>query len=254
MLYKLLNGLFLFQLQPAFFYIRQDVFTWLFMQTGLHQLLLNNTPGFIMMDTLFYSMPVIYLLTYKLRHNLSSMVAILMLLINFTYIQCYTLYPINSIESYIAWLLFPVVFIPTKEETFRLLFKGLRYFLLFFFASAAVWKFVQGGIFNMSQMSGVLLYQHNQQLTNSPGYWQTDLYMFLIQHSTIAYLLYFGATLLELTFITGFFTAKYDRILVVLAIIFLLTDHLIMRIPYYEISALLLPLLLKSPENKRSYN
>ena len=243
----------LFQVQPAFFYTRQDVFTWLFMQTGLHKLLLNNMAGFIMMDTLFYSMPLIYLFIYKLKHRLSPIAAILMLLINLAYIQCYTLYPINSIESYIAWLLFPVVFIPSNRQTFLLLFRGLRYFFLFFFASAAVWKLAQGGIFNPSEMSGILLYQHNQLLTGSPGYWLTNVYLFLIQHKTLSYLLYLGATLLEVAFVVGFFTTRYDRLLAVLVIVFLIADHFIMRIPYYEISALLLTLLLKYPENKRVY-
>jgi hypothetical protein len=251
MLYKWFNGLWLWQAEPSFIYLRQDLVTWLFMQTGLHQWLLNNPQGWVLADLLFYSMPLIYLVIYRYKNNASTVVVIIMLLVNWCYVQCYTLYPINSIEGHIAWLLFPVVFIPRKEKTFILLFEGLRYFLLFFFASAAVWKFVQGGIFNFSEMSGILLYQHNQFLTNSPGYWQTDMYLWLIQHQYVSWLLYLSATILEACFIIGFFTKKYDRLLALLFIIFVLMDWLIMRIPYFEIGALMLPLLLKLPENNK---
>ena len=254
MIYKFFNGLFLYQVQPSFFYLRQDVFTWLFMQTGLPQSLVNNHTGWLMFDVLFYSCPLIYLLIYKLNTNIASVVAIIMVLVNWCYVQCYTLYPINSIEGHIGWLLFPVIFIPAKEKTFQLLFDGLRYFFLFFFASAAIWKIVQGGIFNFSEMSGILLYQHNQLITNSPAYWQTGFYLYLITHETLSYTLYFSATILEIAFVIGFFTKKYDYLLAALAIIFIVTDHLIMRIPYYEITPLLLTLILKYPENKRSYN
>ncbi|MEP6844853.1 MAG: hypothetical protein ABI861_02580 [Panacibacter sp.] len=251
MLYKWLNGLFLYQLQPLFFTTREDIFTWLFMQTGFHQWLLNNQPAWFLFDILFYSMPILYLLAFRYKRNASVFIAVVMLVINWSYLQCYTLYPVNSIESYIAWLLFPVIFLPQKEKNFALLFEGLRYFVLFFFVSAAIWKFVQGGIFNITEMSGVLLYQHNQLLTSSPGYWQTNFYLYLISHQFLSYLLYLSATLLEAVFIIGFFTKKYDRILAAAFIIFLVADYVVMRIPYFEISALLLVLLLKSPENKQ---
>ncbi|CAN5199798.1 hypothetical protein BH11BAC6_BH11BAC6_07630 [soil metagenome] len=240
-----MNGLFLYQLKHAFIYTRQDLFTWLFMQTGLHQWLLNNTTGFLVFDIAFYSMPLILLITNYYKKSVAPIIAVTMLIINWSYIQCYTLYPINSIESYVAWLLFPVVFIPKKEKTFLSLYEGLRYFLLFFFASAAIWKFVQGGIFYGNEMSGILLYQHNQLLTNSPGYWQAAFILYLIQHPGLSYCIYLSLTILELLFIIGFFTKKYDRMLVMAFILFLIGDYIIMRIPYFEITALFIPLVLK---------
>jgi hypothetical protein len=250
MIYKWMNGLFLYQLQPSFFYTRQDLVTWLFMQTGLHQWLLNNYFGWILFDVLFYSMPLLYLVAYSSTRKFSSVIAVLMLIINWCYVQCYTLYPSNSTEGHVAWLLFPIAFIPQNKKTFTLFFEGLRYFFLYFFVSAAIWKFAQGGIFNGSEMSGILLFQHNELLTNSPGYWQSNLILYLIQHTQLSYLLYLSATLLELIFFTGFFTKKYDRVLIVLFIIFLLMDYFIMRIPYYEISPLALTLLF-SKQNKK---
>lgn len=245
MLYKWFNGLFLYQLEPSFFYTRQDLFTWLFMQTGMHQWLLNNKPGWILFDTLFYSMPLIYFLSLKYLKKASLAIVLCMIIVNWCYVQCYTLYPSNSIEGHIAWLLFPLVFLGNSDKIFSLLFEGLRYFFIFLFASSGVWKLAQGGAFSPAEMSGILLYQHNQLLTNSPGYWQSGLFLWLIQRPPLAYLLYLSATLLELFFIVGFFTKKIDRQLFLLFLLFLVMDYFIMRITYFEVSTLLLTLLMK---------
>ncbi len=241
----------LYQMQPAFFYTRPDVFTWLFMQTGLHQWLLNNTAGCLLFDVLFYTAPAVYFLHYRNSPRTARFSALYMLVVNWAYVQCYTLYATNSVEGHLVWLLFPFVFLPKKEETFEVLFDGLRYFFLFFFASAGLWKLRQGGVFNPSEMSGILLYQHNQLLTTSPGYWQAKLILWLVQHQTLSYILYLLATAIELAFIAGFFTRTFDKLLLALFLLFLVMDYLVMRIPYFEVAPLLLTLL---PSTKKVNN
>lgn len=245
MVYKWANGLFMYQLQPAFFYTRQDLSTWLLMQTGIHQWLLNNSAGNMLFDSFFYGMPVVVLLAKKYQPDKSWVLAIAMLCINWIYIQCYTLYPSNSIEAHTAWLLFPVVFITSSEERFELLYRGIRYFFLYFFMSAGVWKLAQGGAFNPLQMNGILLYQHHDMLVNSAQYWQTNLYNYLLVQPYLGYALYLAATALELFFIIGFFTSKHDKLLAALFIIFLISDYFFMRISYVEVLPFLLPLLYK---------
>ncbi|WP_153800473.1 hypothetical protein [Foetidibacter luteolus] len=245
MLYKWANGMLLYQLQPAFFYTRQDLVTWLFMQTGLHKWLLNNPAGWLVADVLFYSMPLLVLAALRKSEKLCAAAAFMMLLVNWCYVQCYTLYPTNSVEGHVAWLLFPVLFMLRKPRGFALLFQGLRYFFLYLLVSAAVWKIAQGGIFNIRQMSGVLLYQHNQLINLSPGYWQSVLYLWLINHPAVSYLLYFAAFVCELCFVAGFFTRRFDRWLAIIFILFLVMDYLIMRIPYFEWLPFLLLLLMK---------
>jgi hypothetical protein len=203
------------------------------MRTGIHQWLLNNNTGCVLFDGLFYSAPLLLLATLHSR-KINIPVVIYMLTVNWVYVQCYTLYPTNSIEGHVAWLLFPMIFFFTNEKTFLLLFHGLRYFFLFIMVSAGLWKFVQGGIFHIDQMSGVLLYQHQELLTNSPGFWQTNLIWYLVQHREISYLLYAAACLVEISFIIGFFTKKYDRYLAIAFFIFLLMDYIVMRIAYFE--------------------
>lgn len=236
----------LFQLQPKIFLNRFDGFTWIFMKTGLHQWLIDNPQGWTLLDTLFYAMPLIFFLSNNVYKVASATTAFLMLLINWIYIQCYTLYPTNSIEAHTAWLLFPIIFLVSNPATFKLLLEGLRYFFLFVIASAGIWKIITGAVFNPEQMSGVLLYQHAELLSNSPGYWQTDLIQWLIGHPSIGYTFYLLATLFELVFIVGFFTKKYDHLLIIGFIVFLIFDHLIMRIPYYELLPYLITLRIEA--------
>jgi hypothetical protein len=243
MVYKWFNGMFLYQMNPYFFYTREDLFTWLFMQTGLHQILLDHKPGLAMMDLLFYAAPLLWYVADAKLNKAKSLIAILVLAINWTYVQCYTLYPTNSIEAHVAWLLFPVAFIAQKEKTFELLFGGLRYFFLFFFASAGIWKLALGGIFNTHQMSNILLYQHKELLLTTPQHWYAEVIGWLINHHLISYMLYLAATAIEIVFILGFFTKRFDTWLILAFIAFLFFDHFVMRIPYYEVTPLLLTLI-----------
>jgi hypothetical protein len=261
MVYKFFNGMFLFQMQPSFFYTREDLFTWIFMLTGFHKFLLNNQFGCIIMDVLFYTAPIVFYLLYRQslknktanfnRFNIARLAAIGMLFINVAYIQCYTLYPTNSIEAHIAWMLFPIVFIAKDIQVFKLLMDGIRYFLLYFLMSAGIWKIAQGGIFNTHQMSNILLVQHKEILVITPQHWYSKFIQFLINTPKLSYALYFAGTIFELSCLVGFFTKKYDRFIVVGWLFFLCFDHFIMRIPYYEISALLLPFII-SAENSKS--
>jgi hypothetical protein len=255
MIYKWINGMFLYQFEPTIFLNRFDGFTWVFMLTGIHQSVLNNETAWALFDSWFYAMPLMYLLVYRYAPKWSVIAAAWMLIVNWVYVQCYTLYPTNSIEAHMAWLLFPIAFLVNGPKTFRLLTEGLRYFFLYFFVSAALWKIVNGAVFNPEQMSGVLLYQHADLLSNSVGYWQTELINWLIQHKTFGFLLYVFATVLELFFITGFFTRRFDNWLMIAFIVFLLFDHLVMRIPYYELLPYLITLkLLKKTEFNPAYN
>jgi hypothetical protein len=242
--------MFLYQMQPSFFYTREDIFSWVLMTTGIHQWLLNNKGSWVLWDAFFYTAPILFYLVYRKLNAFTKYAAIAMLLINWLYVQCYVLYPTNSIEGHIAWLLFPIVFIPSNEKTFDLLFGGLRYFFLFFFVSAGIWKLAQGGFFYTNQMSNILLLQHKELLLTTPQHWYAKCISFLIANPVFGYLLYLGAAIAELIFAVGFFTKRFDKWLMLTFVMFLIFDHFIMRIPYYEVLPLLLTLLFSKSDKQ----
>ena len=252
MIYKWMNGLFLYQLVPHIFNTRFDFATWLLINTGIHKWLIDNPVGCVTFDIAFYISPILYWFFYKKNIKAASVFCIIMLGINIIYLECYTLYPANSIESFIVWLLFPLLLMAPTINSFYYLLNGLRYFFLFIFSSAAVWKFVQYGIFNTEEMSGVLLYQHKEYLVSSPNDYFTTFIYWLINHKNISFVLYAIATALELIFVVGFFTKKKDNYLIMLFLIFIVMDLLIMRIPYWELSPFVLTLIYGKYKNQYS--
>lgn len=94
-------------------------------------------------------------------------------------------------------------------------------------------------------MSAILLDQHKEMLAGAAGWWMQGVIGWLVAHATLGYLLYILVACMELLFFVGFFTRKYDKALVGIYLVFLLADHLIMRIPYYETLPFLLVFYLK---------
>jgi hypothetical protein len=251
--YKWFNGQWFYQFNTVLFNTRFDGVSWLFMQVGLHKFVAANSYAPLVFDIAFYSMPAIFYIAYLKNAKLAASLAVLMFVVNWLYVQVFTLFPTNSIEGHVVWLLYPIIFMAVSVKNFYFLVHAARYYFLYFFVSAGIWKLVHGGIFNPQQMSAVLINQHKELLVSSPDYWLSNLYYWLIGKSTIGYALYIIATLLELSFVIGFFTKKYDKLLIWLFLLFLIFDHFIMRIPYYEILPLMLPLLfsrLKVPERE----
>jgi hypothetical protein len=241
--YRWLNGMLLYQMQPQIFNTRYDITTWIFMLPGIHRWALGNPVAWTIFDIFFYCIPIIWFAIWRKNERAGQLAGIAMLVINWMYVQYYCLYPTSSIEMHLSWLLLPILFSTRKLKSFYFILHGLRYFFLFFFASAAIWKFRQGGFFNLEQMSGVLLLQHKEFLVTAPNNWYTHFIYWLIQHQTLGYLLYAAATLLELIFVVGFFTKKFDKWLFAGFILFLIMDMLVMRIPYFDLLPLAFTLL-----------
>jgi hypothetical protein len=242
-IYKLINGMWLFQNTPFAFRPYFDGSLWMFLQTGMHQWLLYNTPASLAMDLMFYLLPAVYYFVFLRNIKTAAIVAACMLFFNPLYVWCYTVFPTNSIEGHTAWLFTPVLFLCVTLTGFYLWMHALRYFFLFFFFSAALWKFYQGGVFEPMQMSGILLEQHKDLLATDPQGWYTSFIYWLIQHPVAGKLFYVAATGIELVFVIGFFTRRFDRLLLLLFCIFLVMDVLVMKIPYYEVLCLTLPFL-----------
>jgi hypothetical protein len=251
--YKWVSGMWLYQHDPFIFKTRFDGTTWLFMQTRIHQYLLHQEGGFLLMDILFYSIPVIYYKVYRRAPGQIMLAGFIMLLVNWFYVQNFTLYPTNSIEGNVGWLLFPFLLMTKGLRSSYYVFHGLLYFFLYFFVSAGLWKMCEGGLFNIGEMSHLLLFQHEEQPVSSPDHWYTCFIYWLVKNPGISYILYLLATLMELAFITGFFTRKFDRWLIRIFLVFIVADIIIMKINYFEVLPFLLTLYYSKyelPANK----
>jgi hypothetical protein len=251
-IWKWLDGGWLYQYDPFVFQTRMDGTSWLFMRSGFHQWLISHPGIYIWADLFFYTMPLLWYLVDSRWPGRSWLLGWLMLLVNWVYVQTFTLYPTNSIEGHFAWLMMPLLFLVRDKKGFSLVLSGLRYVFLFFFFSAGFWKIYLGGVFNPAQMSNILVLQHGHFLTQAPNTFFTRWTQWLIYHPTIGWVLYLLATLNELIFVVGFFTRRWDRWLLVLFLIFLFFDQLVMQIAYYEMIPMLIPLYFSSRDLKKT--
>jgi hypothetical protein len=247
-LWKWLEGGWLYQYAPFVFQTRMDGTTWLFMRSGLHQWLISHPGLYFWADLIFYSMPALWYVVDLRYPGRSWLAGWFMLVVNWVYVQAFTLYPTNSIEGHFAWLMMPLLFLMRDQKGFSLMLGGLRYVFLFFFFSAGAWKIYLGGVFNPDQLSDTLTFQHGHLLALSPESSFTKWIMWLIDHPLLAHSLYILATVIELVFVIGFFTMKWDRWLIMLFFLFLVFDKLIMQIEYYEMIPMLIPLYFASKD------
>ncbi len=133
----------------------------------------------------------------------------------------------------LAFMIVPVVFLFKKPKNFYLAIDAVRILFIIFFFSTALWKIRAGGVFNGDQMSGILLNQHNYLfLNNHPGAFKSFI-SFLIEHPRLSYCLYFAAFAAEFFFFVGLFTRKFDKLLILLFLLFAIMNYMLMRINYF---------------------
>lgn len=136
-----------------------------------------------------------------------------------------------------------VPFISYKSEHRQLLWEWFRYYGLFIMSSAALWKLSRGNCFNPHQFSNILIYQHLELLSRVDLSLYGSFIRYFIRHTLLSQWIFLGAIGLELSFILGFFTKKYDVLLAYLLLVFLVFNWLFMGIPSIFSFIMVLPLI-----------
>jgi hypothetical protein len=226
------HDLLLFQIKPVFFLNKLDFSRNLLMLSDIQHAIIGSHLLQMILDAVYILSPLALLISGLAQHPAQFGIAVFNSLINFIYAMMITSVSTLSIEGYVSWILLPLMFAFKSEGSFFYMLQTMRYFFLIIFSSAALWKIRAGGIFNIEQMSAILLKQHTSYLLDAPHDWFSRLLRYLIIHPKISWSLYLVAALAELFFAIGFFTKKFDRLLLVIFILFLLFDFFLMRINY----------------------
>jgi hypothetical protein len=121
-----------------------------------------------------------------------------------------------------------------------------RYYLLFVMVVSAIYKLTNGALTDPDHFSKTLLYQHADILTLHPEGWQSLLIDWLIIHPTLCFSLFILLFLVQLSFLIGFFTKKFDRLLVAVLIVFCCMSYVLMRIYNFDLTILAVPLWYSS--------
>lgn len=187
-------------------------------------------------------------------NRLQPLLAILTAVFNLVYGILLTSTSPLSIEGYSGWMMLPIILAFRSDVSFYYALQTMRYFFLLIFFSAAIWKIRTGAIFNVEQMSAILVNQHAAYLVAEPNAWFSNVVKYLVTHRQLSYIIYLLATLSEFIFIVGFFTKRYDKLLIIVFVLFVLLDYFLMSINYFSWTAFLACLWLskyKCPSTDR---
>ena len=212
------------QVRPVIFNFNRDLTELAVIATGLPRWMTAHPGSFLVFDVLLFALPVLWLVARRrwLGWVFVGFLALYLLLADI-------FWQVHH-EPFILYVLLPLAFITPR---FYAVLKACRYYFLYIFISAAVWKIARGAAFNGEEMSRILLVHHSELLSGDCAGWLCRGYTWLIEHPLAAQCLYWGDILLEAAFVIGLFTRRYDRLLLGLAVLFVVADLLVMRIPYW---------------------
>lgn len=233
------------EFQPIFLTQNRDLTELALIATGLPRWMMAHPVSFRIADALAFLLPI-PLLWQGLRNiRFSILPGIVFVIFLSLYLLLDDIFWQVHHEPFIVFVLLALTWTTQRPEKFYSLLKACRYYFLYIFVSAAIWKIARGAVFNPQEMSRILLFHHTDLLTEPCTTASCRIYRWLIGHPSMSYGLYLAATMLEGCFIVGFFTRRWDRLLIGLAIVFVIADLLVMRIPYWIILVGCFPLWLR---------
>jgi len=223
------------QYQPIFFNYNRDLTELALIATGLPKWMIHHTWGFVAADMLALAAPLAVLGSYFRRGRFSLWGGVFFTVVFSGWLLLADIFWQVHLEPFILYFLLSLVFWTNSPERWYWLLRGCRYYFLYIFFSAAVWKLARGAVFAPFEMSRILLRQHADLLSGVCDGWQCRAIVDLIGHPGLSWSIYVLGVLVELAFAVGFFTRRWDRLLLGLAVLFVAADLVIMRIPYWTV-------------------
>ncbi|MCX6199937.1 MAG: hypothetical protein NTY88_12075 [Bacteroidetes bacterium] len=214
-----------------------NVFYHLFIKTGIPALILSSHSVSVFFDFCLFGLPVLLLLTQR------NVFSVLFTAVAVIYFLLFNMVTAHFYHGFFAAIIISIPFWTKNERHFNLLWEGVRYYLLYVFASAALWKIFRGSVFYQEQLSNILKHQQLDMLLQQPLSYQASCVQYLIVHPEISHVVLIANVVVQLCFGVGFFTKKFDSLLFILACIFCAANYFVMGITSTELLVLNLTLL-----------
>ncbi len=222
---------------PLFLFRENEAAYRFFLQTHIPQTITGYQLLSFVFDLLLFLIPVLFII--NLRQSYAVVFSFLLLIYFFTY----NLVTGHHYHGLVAAILITLPFWTKNEQRFHLLWEAGRYYWLYIFASAALWKIVRGSVFYSEQLCHILKAQQLHLLLQQPHSIHAQMVQYLIANPAVAHAVLIINVLVQLSFLIGFFTKKFDPLLFALAIVFCLANYFVMNIVSAELLILNLTLL-----------
>lgn len=130
----------------------------------------------------------------------------------FVYFIIFNSYGTHHTHALIPVLIAPVPFLFSKKS-FTFCWQALRYFLLFSYSAAFLWKLFRFSWLQGSQ--GILIVKKNltPYLYFNPNTFLAEIYFWFLKNPFLIELFFLAGFIFEGLFTVGFFTRKFDKVL-----------------------------------------
>lgn len=228
----IIDGNLLTQYHPSFFTNRIDLSLNLLLLFDLHKIIINNQSACAMLDVFYFLINCLLVIAYLKNSKYLKIVCITAIVVNVAFALLISITEIYTIERLIPNFIVPLILYKKDIKWFYFSLHTIRIIFIIIFFSAALWKLRTGVVFNLEQMSAILIHQHTPYFTVNSGNVYAKIILFFIEHKILSYSVFLLGFLAELLFIVGFFTKKYDKQLMILFVGFLVFNLFFMRIDY----------------------
>ncbi|THU30442.1 hypothetical protein FAM09_30255 [Niastella caeni] len=229
----------LHQLQkPVIKFPYVDPTYWIMHYLGIPELITGNFVMACTFDTALFASCILSFMYPEKRLYCWSFI-----ILYFIYFITFNTFGTHHTNHKIGFLFIAIPFTVADYKSFNFLWQGLRYFLLFAYADAFLWK-----LFRLSWLhpdQGLLIMKKNVAafLYFEPNTLQAGLYRWSLQHPAWVNGAYLVGMLLEGLFIVGFFTRKFDHYLFILSILLPVGFYLMADANFFEFLILNLTLI-----------
>ena len=208
----------------TFIAFEQDPLLWLVYLTGLPQYILANS--FV---SYFIDLAIFFLLGFLIWKPFEKWITVSLLILLFIFYCIFTAHLAHR-NYQLGYLFVLLPFLFTNLKNRQIVFEMTRYFLLFFYVSAAYFKIHSGSLFIPDHFSHAVINQFTPYFLEQSFSIRTDFNLYLIAHPHFAQALYIIAAASELMMLIGFFTKKFDRQLTIIILAFHFSNWFIMDI------------------------
>lgn len=239
LLYSFFSNTLLHQLQsPTLKYPYIDISYWLLHGMKWPDLLIQSSLGSCILDSSLF----LFCILSFFYPNKSLFIG-LFLIGYFIYYLLFNSYGAHHSHSKISILLIPIPFLFKKEKTVAILWETLRYYTLFIYSCAFLWKLIRGSWMKWEQ--GIMIIKNNftPYLYFNPNTTKASFYYYLLGHPILTHIILIIGFLLEGVFIIGFFTKKVDWFLAMASLLLILGFFVIADAFFIELFLLSLPLI-----------
>jgi hypothetical protein len=219
---------------------------WLILFLGIPQFLAKNFTISLLFDASLFILPILCIIYKK-----SRILPLVFFFFNLLYFISVSSFQAHHAHNLNGILILSILFC-FRPNTFVPLFHFLRYYTMFVMVSAACWKIFRSSIFHLEHMSNTFFALHLNTLSDHPASTYSIFIKYLMDHPTLSQSIFILGTLIQSSFLIGFFTKKYDRLLIILFLCFFSGDYVFNELSFIEFYVFLIP-LMKWKELKSSF-